>query len=187
MPNARNHAIKEAAIRARLPELVPATGPPLAVEESFTAVSAVPAGQDPRLTAVSMGFPISVHPLRLPNSRGTLSTGSTTSLIDTRCVRLAGLLARMVPIRPIDEVHISTLFGGQHMNVFGRVDVTFDAFGFEFSTPCWVVNLGLPVDIALGMDWLETYNPKISWRQELEITDANAKKVRKLVDIYVTE
>lgn len=55
---------------------------------------------DPRLKAVSMGFPIMVHPLRIPNTRAQVSSGSTYSVIDFRFVRLAGFLHQMVPLRP---------------------------------------------------------------------------------------
>jgi len=75
------------------------------------------------------------------------------------------------------------------MHVYGRVQVTFDACGFEFSSPFWVVDLHVPVDMMLGMDWLKQYNPKVDWRKEGNemITDADAKRVRKLSDTYVTE
>lgn len=141
-------------------------------------------GDDTRIDAVKYGFAVAVHPLRLPNTRALFSTASSVSAINFSFVRIAGLLGDMVPLRPgIDNVRIDGA-----SRVFGYVDVLFDTWGFEFRQRCWVINIGSSqfVDMILGFDWAEHYNPRIDWREDMKIEDARAKKVRQVQDVYVT-
>ncbi|OBZ76221.1 hypothetical protein A0H81_03009 [Grifola frondosa] len=71
----------------------------------------------------------------------------------------------MVPLRyGVDDVQLGTVMtDGNEMEVFGRVPVVFDAGGFEFSMQCWVVNVGLPVELVLGLDWMDKFSPTVSF------------------------
>ncbi|KAK7680375.1 hypothetical protein QCA50_016615 [Cerrena zonata] len=175
-------------LNSRLPLLRSAVGPPLHVEGTIGGAMTHEIG-DRRLEAVSMGFPISVHPLRIPNTRAQVSTASSHSVIDFRFVRLAGLLHEMTLLRPdVDDVKLSALLGNTSIEVLGWVDVTFDALGYEFKQSCWVIRLFFPVEIQLGTDWLSAYKIKSSGATgtgNININDADAKKVRKLQDTYV--
>ncbi|EMD36868.1 hypothetical protein CERSUDRAFT_73898 [Gelatoporia subvermispora B] len=127
-------------LRERLPPLAPATGPPLEVEALLGGTCLAPPDVDPRLSAVSTGFPISVYSLRVPNARGLLSTASNFS-------------------------------------VYGRVGVTVDAFGYQFTIVCWVVDLDYPVDMVLGVDCMTLYETVFAYTVlGPQILNAEAKK-----------
>ena len=174
----------------RLPPLCPATGPPLNVEGLVGGVSD-PFIQDPRLLAVSMGFPISVHPLRIPNTRANISSATTYSVIDFRFVRLAGLAHKMIPLRPdVDKVRLRSILSGSPGKVVGWVNVAFDALGYEFEQRCWVVELGLPIEMMLGMDWLtkndvvSSYGPGRGQYKHVFGEADTKKKAKDLQDVY---
>ncbi|GBE83365.1 hypothetical protein BKA93DRAFT_256186 [Sparassis latifolia] len=179
---------EDAAARALLPQPLPVQhGVPLFVRERIGGAMAMTESRDPRLIQMSMGFPISVHPIRIPNTRGMWSSASSTSVVDVNFVRLAGILHRMLPLRLVDDVQLSGVFGG-NMKVYGRVDVSFDAYGFEFNVPCWVTDLGFPVEILLGSDWMVNNGVESTWSGGGPIiTGANAKRVRNIQDVYITE
>lgn len=73
-------------------------------------------------------------------------------------------------------------------DVFGWVDVIFDAQGYEFIQRCWVLKLDAPVDIQLGLDWAAAYKVGIDWTRGgpmgIGIEWADAKRVRDLQDTY---
>ena len=174
--------LKTKAIRERMPPLPPPSGPPLSLTGSVRGITAFES-HEPRLDAVEHGFAVAVHPLRLPNTRALFSTASDVSVITFSFVRLAGLLADMV--RPdVDSVVIEGM-----PKVYGYVPLQFDAFGFEFEQRCWVGHCpgaAWFVDLILGMDWAERYNPNIRWNPPIRIEDADAKRVRQVEDVYVT-
>ncbi|KZT28294.1 hypothetical protein NEOLEDRAFT_1129672 [Neolentinus lepideus HHB14362 ss-1] len=167
--------------------LMQPTGPPLEVEESIGGMIADDPSRDPRISAILpdvASFTISVHPLHLPNSRAMFSSASSTSVIDWRFVRLAGLLPKMVPIRDgVDRVDLRSLYGGGPMRVYGRVDVLFDAHGYEFEQPFWVTDIGFPVEMVLGVDW--AVNSGLTTRLfPFSISKADARKTRTVEDVY---
>ncbi|EPQ51759.1 hypothetical protein GLOTRDRAFT_122974 [Gloeophyllum trabeum ATCC 11539] len=171
--------------------LRPAAGPPLVVKESIGGALVQDPTRDPRLSAIlpgSMSFAISVHPLHIPNARAMWSTASSTSIIDWRFVRLAGLLPQMVPLRHgIDRVTLTGIMGASPMKVFGRVDVLFDALGYEFELPCWVTDIGFPVEMVLGNDWVEKFDlVYMVGGGEIRINEADARKTRAVEDKYRT-
>ncbi|THH32855.1 hypothetical protein EUX98_g1323 [Antrodiella citrinella] len=178
------------ASRARLPPLARAGGPSTShVEGAIGGMVALYTATDPRVQAVSLGFPISIHPLRTPNARGSISTGSDESALDFRFLRLAGLLHKMIPLRDgVDDVRMQALDGSPVAPIYGRVTVVFDVQGYEFEHTFWVVNLGVPVDMQLGSDFLVKFEISLGfgpWGGQ--ISSADAKKVRKLEDIYVLQ
>ncbi|CAL1710240.1 unnamed protein product [Somion occarium] len=175
-------------LHSRLPSLKPAAGPPIIFEGMVGGAMFVNPELDPRLHAVSMGFPISVHPLRLPNTRAQFASGSTVSVIDYRFLRLSGLLHEMVPLRPgVDQAKLLNNDGSRIAQVWGKVEVVFDAQGYEFKETCWVINIGFPVDIQFGIDWARQNGLVTNLDQgNFVISSAKAKKVRNLQDIYVT-
>lgn len=159
---------------------------------------------DARLKAVSLGFPISLRPRSIPNARAIFSSDSSTSVVDYRFIRFAGLIPSMRPVRPsIDRVSIIQLGGspttylpsipdrnnnasssspstsastsssspnhshGHHHNhyyhVYGSVLVPYDAGPYSFEQDCWVVDLppGLPLDMILGIDWMERWDARV--------------------------
>lgn len=136
---------------------------------------------DPRLKAVSLGFPFSLRPRNIPNARAIFSSSSTTSVVDYRFIRFAGLIPSMrplrhsidrvfltqlgptVPIVPIPIADRSTSAPPNQYHVYGRVLVPFDAGQWSFVQECWVIDLpaGLPLDMILGMDWMEKYDARI--------------------------
>ena len=141
-------------VTTRLPPLTLASGPPISIEGSIGGIGVLDPPDDPRLRAVFLGFPVSVHPLRVPNARAHFTPSITHSIIDFRFLRLSGLLHQMTPLRGgIDKVELA-LPSGELANVIGWADVTFDAQGYEFHQRCWVLELDSPVDIQLGTDWV---------------------------------
>ena len=174
----------------RLPPLRPATGAPIKIEGRVGGAQLINEHDDPRLKAMSMGFPISIHPLRVSNARAQFSSASSHSIIDFRFVRLAGLLHQMIPLRSrVDTVKLTPIYGGSPLHVLGYVNVLFDALGFEFKQKCWVTDIDLPFDIQLGIDWVEAYDIDFrpgSGTGNIVITNADAKKARGLEDVYVT-
>ncbi|KAJ3480611.1 hypothetical protein NLI96_g8218 [Meripilus lineatus] len=175
------------AVPCQLPPLRPPTGPPIKTGGFIGGAFVVPTDQDPRTFAVSMGFPVSIHPLRIPNTRAQHSSGSSHSVIDYKFVRLAGLIHTMVPLRRgIDDVNLVGLSGG-NIDVKGYVDIIFDALGYEFEQRCWVMDLGFPLELQLGGDWATKYQLAYTIRDgAFTILEADAKRVRPLDDIYVT-
>ncbi|EMD36818.1 hypothetical protein CERSUDRAFT_65592 [Gelatoporia subvermispora B] len=173
----------------RLPPLPPATGPALSVSETLGGLHGEPASRDPRAGVLSTGFPISARPLRTPNARATFSSAGTASAVDMRFARLAGLLPRVVPLRPEDRVVLRSTYVGGPLEVYGRVELVFDAQGREYSVGCWVVDLQLPVDVLLGLDWAQKYQVKIDWRGKggERYTSEIAKKVGLVEDVYIFE
>lgn len=173
-------------LELRLPPLRPATGPPLNIQGMVGGLM-MREISDVRLEAVSRGFPISVHPIHIPNTRAQLSTASTHSVIDFRFVRLAGLLHNMVLLRPeVDNVVLKGPMGSP-LDVLGWVDVTFDALGYQFRQKCWVINLSFPVEIQLGMDWVSANEISFSMGEgvgNIVIKEADAKKARNVQEIY---
>ncbi|PSR74718.1 hypothetical protein PHLCEN_2v9597 [Hermanssonia centrifuga] len=150
---------RERELRSLMPPLAPANGRPIVLSATVGSITMLEMpGEDPRVQAISHGFPISVHPLRLPNSRALFSNLSSVSVVDYGFVRLAGLLHEMVPLRhEIDKVEIKDFHSDFTYVVYGYVTILFDAGGFEFEEKCWVVNLMRAsqfVDLIVGMDWL---------------------------------
>ncbi|KAI0049535.1 hypothetical protein FA95DRAFT_861355 [Auriscalpium vulgare] len=130
---------------------------------------------DVRLRLVSLGFPIAMRRENVFNARAAHSAHSTTSIVDVRFVRLAGLLQQMTPLRIIDRVEIREVGTGRPYRVYGRVSVPFNAGRWAFDVLCWVVDLSSPVEILLGNDWLNRYKAKISLGLEgMKIDDARA-------------
>ncbi|THH32854.1 hypothetical protein EUX98_g1322 [Antrodiella citrinella] len=180
---------RDNAVLDRLPPLIPAQGPPLHFEGIAGGATTIALDSDPRVEAVRSGFPISIHPLRLPNTRGRFAAG--VSLLDFRFLRIAGLLHKMVPLREgVDEVVIKMLIGGGDVKIHGRVTVVFDAQGYEFEHTFWVTNLGFnPFEMQLGDDFSAKFGLSLSFNAEgqMGITKADAKKARKLEDVYVVQ
>lgn len=170
----------------RLPTLYSPTGPPIIFSGLIGGAFAVPPNEDPSTFAVSMGFPVSVHPLRIPNTRADHSSASTHSVIDFRFVRLAGLLHTMVPLRRgVDDVELKDVAGGT-VDVKGYVDIIFDALGYEFEQRCWVIDLGCPLELQLGDDWAHHNQISLKFsRFASAVFEADAKRVRSLDDTYV--
>lgn len=169
----------------QLPPLARPSGPPIKIEGLIGGSFIAPTGGDPRILAVSMGFPISIHPLRVPNTRTQHSSGSTHSVINLDFVRIAGLLHTMAPLRHgIDDVKLESR-AGSLIDIKGYVDVVFDAFGFEFEQRCWVMRLGFPLELQLGNDWAVDNHIRSSFTRGYTIEDADAKRVRDLEDVYV--
>lgn len=176
----------QASINCQLPPLVPPSGPPIRFEGTIGGTMMAPVEEDPRIQAVSMGFPISVHPLRIPNTRAQHSSGSTHSVIDFDFLRLSGLLHTMVPLRVgVDDVKLRNNSRGL-IDIKGYVDLVFDACGFEFEQRCWVMRLGFPLDIQLGHDWAVKYRIMSDFTGGYSVVRADAKRVRHLEDVYVT-
>lgn len=123
----REKVLTETA-RSRLPPLTYPRGAPLRVTGIIGGATVIDSGTDIRLTAMSTGFPISVHPLRLPNTRAQFSTGSSESIVDFRFVRIAGLLHKLIPLRDgVDKVVLTTIFSNDPLEVYGHVTFVFDA------------------------------------------------------------
>ncbi|TCD59855.1 hypothetical protein EIP91_011291 [Steccherinum ochraceum] len=177
---------RNAAALARLPKLVQPTGPALNVDTVAGGAITV-AHDDPRIEAMGIGFPVSVHPLRLPNTRAHFATGA--SIVDFRFVRIAGLLHKMVPLRKgVDHVSIGTMAAGSQLRAYGRLRLVFDAQGYEFEHQFWVTDIGFPVELQLGGDFMTEHGLTTRMGDSHWIIEkADAKKVRKLVDVYATE
>ncbi|KAI0313877.1 hypothetical protein OF83DRAFT_1086027 [Amylostereum chailletii] len=147
---------------------------------------------DPRLEAVSLGFAISIGNLRGLNARAMYAAASSDSVVDYRFVRLVGLLAKMMPLRPMcDKVALREVGTGREYKVYGQVDVPFIAGerGFKFKMPCWVVDVAAPVEVVLGQDWLRKYKVEVSTSLEGQKV-ANARAMvaeagRGARDVYV--
>lgn len=146
-------------------------------------------GGDPRLVAMSMGFPVSVHPLRISNTRAQFSSGE--SVIDFKFLRLAGLLHKMTPLREgRDDVRLTATDGTEIRTVYGYIDVTFDAHGYEFEDRFWVIDIAFPVEMQIGQAKLmKKYDCVVEAVEggDIVIKKFNAKKVRKILDVYVTQ
>lgn len=175
-------------VASRLPPLTPASGPPIEFEGSLGGIGMPDPPDDLRLRAVYLGFPVSVHPLRVPNARAHFTPTTSYSVIDFRFLRLSGLLHQMTPIRDgIDKVELASP-NGEIADVFGWVDIIFDAQGYEFSQRCWVLAMDAPVEIQLGLDWAAAYKVGIDWKRGgptgIGIEWADAKRVRDLQDTY---
>ena len=175
-----------AAARRRLPALKAASGPPLYVEGTVGGNMVISSG-DPRLASVNMGFPVLVHPLRIPNARALVANG--VSVIDYKFLRISGLIHKMIPLRGIDDVHLFTMDDQKIKDVYGRVTVTFDAQGYEFEHEFWVIDLALPVDMQLGQsDFCPKFGCVIGFQEGgMAINKANAKKTRGIEDVYVVQ
>ncbi|TFK52980.1 hypothetical protein OE88DRAFT_1656710 [Heliocybe sulcata] len=175
--------------------LDPPTGPPLVVKEVIGGTVLEDPARDPRITAILPGlttFSVSVHPLHLANTRAMWTSTSSTSIIDWRFVRLAGLLPKMVPLRHgVDRVELEPFpggSGGTTMHVYGRVDVLFDAHGYEFNMPCWVTDISFPLEIILGNDWLRVCGLEILMGGgKMMIPKAAARRTRAVEDVYRME
>lgn len=137
---------------------------------------------------MSVGFPVSIHPLRIPNTRAQTAAGD--SVIDFKFLRLAGLLHKMIPLRPdVDDVVFTNVDGSPVKDVYGRVTVTFDAHGYEFEHEFWVMDLGLPIEMQIGQDdFFGKFGCVVGFQAEgMVIQSADAKKVNKLEDVYVVQ
>ncbi|KAK7680374.1 hypothetical protein QCA50_016614 [Cerrena zonata] len=173
---------------SRLPPLIPASGPPIEFEGSLGGIGMPDPPDDLRLRAVYLGFPVSVHPLRVPNARAHFTPTTSYSIIDFRFLRLSGLLHQMTPLRDgMDKVELTSP-GGEIADVFGWVDIIFDAQGYEFNQRCWVLPMEAPIEIQLGLDWAAAYKVGIDWKRGgptgIGIEWADAKRVRDLQDTY---
>lgn len=171
---------------SRLPPLAQPTGPSIRFSGILGGVFMPSCDDDPRLAPMGDGFPVSVHPLRIPNARIQHSTASTHSVIDFTFVRLSGLLHKMVPLRrDVDQVKLTGIFGNP-AKILGYVDVLFDAFGYEFEQRCWVLK-DLHHEIQLGGDWAKKYKVSCDFQTlsgEFRLLKVDAKRVRKLQDVY---
>lgn len=184
-----------AAARRRLPRLGSSGGSPLRFEGTVGGTMTASPVADPRLVAMSMGFPVSIHPLRIPNTRAQTAAG--VSVIDYKFLRLSGLLHKMTPFRKMtplrsgqDDVKLRNVDGSAIRKVYGRVAVTFDAHGFEFQDHMfWVIDLGFPVEMQLGQeDFFSKYNCSVEFQEGgLVIHQADAKKVPEIEDVYVVQ
>ncbi|TCD63451.1 hypothetical protein EIP91_005392 [Steccherinum ochraceum] len=177
------------AARRRLPTLPPLRGPPVHFHGIVGGVRPSNPYSDSRLVSMSMGFPVSVHPLRLPNTRAQITSG--VSVIDYNFLRIAGLIHKMTPVRAdVDNVEL-TKSGDQTkvLQVYGRVVVTFDAEGYEFEHKFWVIDMGLPLEMQLSE---EDFCLKFGCVTDTQdgakvIRKADAKVGRKIEDVYVVE
>lgn len=178
-----------AAARRRLPNLERPGGNPLRFEGTVGGTMTADPSADPRLVAMSMGFPVSIHPLRIPNTRAQTAGG--VSVIDYKFLRLSGLLHKMIPLRSgVDDVKLRNVDGSAIRKIYGRVAVTFDAHGFEFQDHMfWVMDLGFPVEMQLGQgDFFSKYNCSVGFQEGgMVIHQADAKKVRNIEDVYVVQ
>ncbi|THG94151.1 hypothetical protein EW026_g7263 [Hermanssonia centrifuga] len=184
---------RERELRSLMPPLAPANGRPIVLSATVGSITMLEMpGEDPRVQAISHDFPISVHPLRLPNSRALFSNLSSVSVVDYGFVRLAGLLHEMVPLRhEIDKVEIKDFHSDFTYVVYGYVTILFDAGEFEFEEKCWVVNLMRAsqfVDLIVGMNWLTANAISTSFsRKGVTIEKADARRVRAIDEKYVTQ
>lgn len=177
-----------AAAHRRLPNLASAEGPPLEISGTVGGNMVVDPDLDHRLVAMSKGFPVSIHPLRTPNTRAQLAAGE--SVVDFKFLRLAGLLAKMVPLRTgVDKVHLHTIDGAEIRRIYGRVRIVFDAAGFEFEHEFWVMDIGFPVEMQLGQsDFCSKFKCVLASQDGgMVIKEADAKKVRAIADVYVVQ
>lgn len=186
------NGVRTSTLVNRIPyNLEETEGPPLDVHETIGYIHMHPSanadhdGLDARLKAVSLGFPISLRPRNIPNARGIFSSASSTSAVDYRFVRFSGLIPSMRPLRPsLDRVSLVQLgarsSNSSHYHIYGRVTVPFDAGQWSFEQECWVVDLppGLPVDLILGMDWMERYDARVEVSLEgMRVCGANGNAV----------
>lgn len=76
-------------------------------------------------------------------------------------------------------MEISSLAGGIS-EVYGRVKVIFDCFGFEFEHECWVIDIGLPLEMQLGNDWLREHRVQFVFPPGgMDIPTANARRLER--------
>ena len=140
---------------------------------------------DPRVQAVSVGEPVLIHPLRIPNTRAVVTPSLEASLFSLTFARIAGLIHKMILVRDgVDDIDIDPF-----STVLGRVPVHFDISGYEFEHECWVVDDDLMRDaeMILGADWLQRFKVQASFDPRFMIVSADAKRARKLEDVYVTD
>ncbi|KZT38798.1 hypothetical protein SISSUDRAFT_1046556 [Sistotremastrum suecicum HHB10207 ss-3] len=157
--------------------------PPIRERHMLAGIQVVP--QDIR--EWNVGSPVTVSTSPLTTARVLVSTGSTTSIIDLRYLRLIGLLPYLVPLREgVDKVIFDSVIRGSddddddgegRTKVYGRAKVEVIFQGYKFLHDFWVIDIGLPVEVLLGNDWSRKFSVAYQFTEGgIKITRADAPR-----------